>query len=697
MRLKWNWTWPALGRMLRWLGPSWHYSPLRRLVQTACFCGFVFLLFYVCWPYAARPAASSSGWMPVEVDGDSGRVTVASAEPVAGELLALTQMYVRDDGVSADGVVDGSNSSVGNLGPFRVLRASPQEIVLEPAEALDPVRRDAIQMSVGPWTLSETPAGEWPAHYARDLEAKESLPAESFLLLDPLVGASASLVSRVASWPLVWVAVLLGICLFIPRGFCGYVCPLGTLSDVFDFVLGRRVAGRMKLARGRWSWVKYALLGFVLAAAAAGAMIAGYVAAIPVATRGLVYTIGHLQTGLARGWHQIPALGTEHWLGIGVLITVLGLGLLASRFWCKYVCPSGAMFSVANVLRLNERKVTHGCIGCGKCVRVCPFDAIQSDYTTRGLDCTFCQTCGGACPTTAILFVPRWDRSQDWMDAEYAKRAPAETLRPGPSETRREFLTMAAGAAGVVLGGCAAGAAIGSPRSTSTQLASSPVRPPGSVPEPHFLQLCVRCGECLRACPNDALQPMGLEQGLGPLWTPYVAADWAGCEASCNRCGHVCPTGAIRPLTLEEKSAARMGLAVVDPQTCLPYADTGVCQLCVDECTLAGYRAIEFMRVGTEVDELGQPVDGSGRLAPVVLVDRCVGCGLCQTRCFRTNVSQKRLLKKSAINVLAGEAREDRIAAGSYIDLRRQRAGAAEDGTHIPANNPIESDYLPDF
>ena len=188
-----------------------------------------------------------------------------------------------------------------------------------------------------------------------------------------------------------------------------------------------------------------------------------------------------------------------------------------------------------------------------------------------------------------------------------------------------------------------------------------PVRPPGSVPEPDFLQMCIRCGECFKACPNNVLQSQGFDQGIEGLWTPIVNADWAGCESSCNACGQVCPTGAIRALPLAEKKTTRMGLAIVNETTCLPFADREACQLCVDECNAAGYEAIEFTRVHTEMDALGNPLEGSGYTAPVVLADKCVGCGLCQTRCHGINVEEKGLLKNSAIIIAAGEGREDRI------------------------------------
>jgi NAD-dependent dihydropyrimidine dehydrogenase PreA subunit len=203
--------------------------------------------------------------------------------------------------------------------------------------------------------------------------------------------------------------------------------------------------------------------------------------------------------------------------------------------------------------------------------------------------------------------------------------------------------------------------------------------------------MCIRCGECFQACPSDVLQPLGFEQGLEGLWTPQVVADWAGCASSCNACGQVCPTGAIRALPLDEKRHARMGLAIVNESTCLPFHGEA-CQLCVDECTAAGYDALEFIQVGTEVDELGLPIEGTGTLAPVLIPDKCVGCGLCQTRCYGINVAAKGLLDESAIIIEAGNDHEDRLMSGSYRDLREQEASSSQS-----ASEPSADSYLPEF
>jgi NAD-dependent dihydropyrimidine dehydrogenase PreA subunit len=128
-----------------------------------------------------------------------------------------------------------------------------------------------------------------------------------------------------------------------------------------------------------------------------------------------------------------------------------------------------------------------------------------------------------------------------------------------------------------------------------------------------------------------------------------------------------------------------MGLAVVDQHTCLPYAAGKACQLCVDACHHAGHDAMEFLRVPLKTDEHGLPAsDGGGVNAPVVLKDKCVGCGLCQARCQSVNAGSGGPLRTAAITVQAGPGREDRIARGSYLALRKAEADAARQAPKSP-------------
>ena len=126
-------------------------------------------------------------------------------------------------------------------------------------------------------------------------------------------------------------------------------------------------------------------------------LTSGFVAAIPVLTRGLLFSLGRGQLGYLKGSNQLAPVGPMFYASLGMFAGVFLLSLKGRRFWCRYVCPSGAMLSVFNFFRVGERKVESSCINCNKCVEICPFDAIEEDFTTRESDCTYCQSCGGAC------------------------------------------------------------------------------------------------------------------------------------------------------------------------------------------------------------------------------------------------------------------------------------------------------------
>ncbi|MFC1765730.1 hypothetical protein ACFL6U_27105 [Planctomycetota bacterium] len=83
----------------------------------------------------------------------------------------------------------------------------------------------------------------------------------------------------------------------------------------------------------------------------------------------------------------------------------------------------------------------------------------------------------------------------------------------------------------------------------------------------------------------------------------------------------------------------------------------------------------------------------SGYLAPVVLEDRCVGCGFCQARCRSVNVTEKQLLRESAVKIVAGPGHEDRTIVGSYRELEKKR----KKGVKQQKIKAAENEYLPDF
>jgi ferredoxin len=126
----------------------------------------------------------------------------------------------------------------------------------------------------------------------------------------------------------------------------------------------------------------------------------------------------------------------------------------------------------------------------------------------------------------------------------------------------------------------------------------SVIRPPGALAEKEFLKRCIKCGQCMRVCPTNVIQPGGIDGGLENLWTPVLnnRIGSSGCQLNCVACGQVCPTSAIRSITLSEKlgkdkfaeaGPIRLGTAFFDRNRCLPWAMDKPCIVCEENCPVS--------------------------------------------------------------------------------------------------------------
>lgn len=140
----------------------------------------------------------------------------------------------------------------------------------------------------------------------------------------------------------------------------------------------------------------------------------------------------------------------------------------------------------------------------------------------------------------------------------------------------------------------------------------SPLRPPGAVAEKEFVKRCIKCNKCAQVCPYDSIEMAHLNWG-DKFGTPLIFARQVPCYL-CMKCPPVCPTGALDN-SLTEKEKVKMGVAVIDPQKCLPYQGI-ICRACFERCPI--YRVAITLK-----DEL----------LPVVHAENCVGCGICENVC----------------------------------------------------------------
>lgn len=144
------------------------------------------------------------------------------------------------------------------------------------------------------------------------------------------------------------------------------------------------------------------------------------------------------------------------------------------------------------------------------------------------------------------------------------------------------------------------------------------LRPPGSHDEALFLSKCIRCGKCGESCPNRTIKFFSTENGLASLDTPFIIPREQGCIL-CMKCGEVCPTGAIPKIEHEANAimdGVSMGKARVDVNLCLSYQGK-TCGVC--------YRACPLQDVAIKTGMLEQPH----------VLDKCVGCGLCERSCIQ--------------------------------------------------------------
>lgn len=168
------------------------------------------------------------------------------------------------------------------------------------------------------------------------------------------------------------------------------------------------------------------------------------------------------------------------------------------------------------------------------------------------------------------------------------------------------------------------------------------LRPPGAADGDEFFSRCVRCGECMKVCIQNALQPCFLESGYEGMFTPRLVPRLGYCEFNCTLCGQVCPTGAIGRLSQPEKHAFVIGRAVFDPARCLPFADQSPCIVCEEHCPTHD-KAIKFQEV-TVVNRQGKSVVLK---QPYIIPELCVGCGICENKCPLPGESAVRVLGAS--------------------------------------------------
>jgi len=495
-------------------------------------------------------------------------------------------------------------------------------------------------------------------------------PVSIFLEMDPLVAITTALATHTLYGRVVFALILIVGVIFVGRFFCSWICPFGTINHFFSS-FKPETKGMKRIESNRfkkWMHVKYYILFAMLALALFTSLQAGLLDPIPFLVRSLA-------TGIMPGidYAARAALDACYNTNIGILHSVANVGYMAlggtilsykpqffnygaiigaiflfilvmnrfiTRFWCRGICPLGAFLGLISRYSIfGMRKEHANCDDCNRCLLHCQGGCDPQGRTpVKQADCLLCFNCESVCPKDAVKF-------------EFFPNQNVESIQPLPNLKRRRVLeSVAAGVVALPL----MRSSLGLEKNFNERL----IRPPGSLEEKEFLARCVRCGQCMKACPTNSIQPTLLEAGIEGLWTPMLVMRVGSCEYSCVQCSQVCPTGAIwkmtedeklgkiaRPGTSGEPKPVKIGTAFYNRGRCLPWAMDIPCIVCEEFCPVSP-KAIWV------IEEQMTKSDGSVITVqlPRVDVDRCVGCGACENVCpvqdspaiYVTNIGETR-------------------------------------------------------
>jgi polyferredoxin len=405
-----------------------------------------------------------------------------------------------------------------------------------------------------------------------------------FLILVLLLGTAAGdLLRRLLNTPVYSPAVAIGIVVVL--------LLIGTVVHYTKTISGVRwVTGVAAVAVG---WIVLGLFTDGSRLLAASLQI-GLLDPIPLFYRSVNLTLLPLVDGrlvsLSAASRLYPgtfAMGVIFWAAVF-------LNLVVPRFYCRFVCPLGALFGILgkNALwRVGQK--ADGCTACGACDRHCE-GGCEPATVIRTAECVLCLNCLAEC-------------RHEVMGYHHHASAAGEIAVPDIS--KREFVAaLATGVAAVPLAGLAG--------MSGDAWNPAVVRPPGSLPEAQFLQRCIKCGQCMRICPTNVIHPAGLQAGIAGIWTPMLnfRMGTSGCQQGCIACGNLCPTAAIRPISIDERlgkgdfeptGPIRIGMAFVDRGRCLPWAMDRPCIVCQENCPVspkAIFTRIEFRPVRLDGD-----------------------------------------------------------------------------------------------
>ncbi|MFC1726189.1 4Fe-4S dicluster domain-containing protein [candidate division KSB1 bacterium] len=485
-------------------------------------------------------------------------------------------------------------------------------------------------------------------------------PVRLFLEFDPLTGLATALSTFTLYKGLIFSVIILFLTFLFGRFFCSWICPFGSFNNFFSSFKKKKKSALIKENMPRKSHnLKYYILIFFLVSAFFSTVFLSVLDPIPFLIRslgvGILPGFNYMLNGLITALSDSGISFLEYFGGllgsifkasvltykqtyfhfgfiIGLIfVLILYLNRWQNRFWCRVLCPLGALLGITSRFQIfGMEKDNDKCTKCNLCLVNCQGAAEPQGFVKwKSHECLMCFNCYESCPEDVISF-------RFFPIVEGIKRDP---------DLSRRRLILGAGA------GVFFAPFIRSTTGLDKNYNPYLVRPPGALDEKEFLKRCIRCGECMKVCPTNAIQPTLLEAGVEGIWTPSLIMRIGYCEHTCVLCSQVCPTGAIWRITEEDKLGKDgkdeivIGTASFNKNRCLPWAYSIPCIVCEEHCPTSP-KAIWLEKAEVPLR------DGKSLTVqkPHVDLEKCWGCGVCENVCpvqnkagiYVTNIGESR-------------------------------------------------------
>ncbi len=225
---------------------------------------------------------------------------------------------------------------------------------------------------------------------------------EAFLPISSLISLKywllTGIFNRVHPSGLVILLIILSTAILLKRGFCSWVCPFGLLTEYLNRL--HSLIFRKSIQIPRWldyplRSLKYLLLAFFLW----GIIVKMNVFALDY----FIYSPYNMVADIKMLYFFENISVFTFW----VLSALVILSILVRNFWCRYLCPYGALLgalSFMSIFKIHRNSQT--CTDCRQCTQACPVDIRPHQTTTVISDeCHACFKCVSVCPENNTLYL----------------------------------------------------------------------------------------------------------------------------------------------------------------------------------------------------------------------------------------------------------------------------------------------------